>query len=111
MLQQGESVAGNSNLQQLIALQTSSVLGGRFGLTEGYTTFVGDIAVQTSQAKTIKDGSQTLFDYAETARNANSGVNLDEEAANLLRFQQLYSANAQVISVSRQAFNTLLSMF
>ncbi len=42
-------------------------------------------------------------------RDSISGVNLDEEAADLIRFQQLYGANAQVISVARELFDTLLN--
>jgi flagellar hook-associated protein 1 FlgK len=42
-------------------------------------------------------------------REGISGVNLDEEAADLIKFQQLYQANAQVISVARELFDTLLS--
>ena len=44
-------------------------------------------------------------------RNSVSGVNLDEEAANLIRFEQLYSANAQVISVARELFDRLINSF
>ncbi|WP_422135163.1 flagellar hook-associated protein FlgK [Endozoicomonas sp. ALD040] len=107
----GGGVADNSNLQTIIQLQNDALIEGQSSLTESYTRFIGDIAVQTSQAKTEADGGKKLFEQAEASRNAYSGVNLDEEAANLLRFQQLYSANAQVISVARQTFDSLLRMF
>ena len=101
----------NSNLLSVIALQSAAIVEGSRSLTESYTQFVGDIAVQTSQAKTEATGGQSLLQQAESARSSTSGVNLDEEAANLLRFQQLYSANAQVISVARSTFDSLLRMF
>jgi flagellar hook-associated protein 1 FlgK len=47
----------------------------------------------------------------EQALNALSGVNLDEEAANLLKYQQAYQATAQVVSAANDMFNTLLSVF
>ncbi|WP_405128478.1 flagellar basal body rod C-terminal domain-containing protein [Pseudoalteromonas sp. PB2-1] len=52
-----------------------------------------------------------LNSNAVLARDSRSGVNLDEEAANLLHFQQMYSANAKVITTADQVFNTLLTMF
>lgn len=107
----GKGPGDNSNLQKIIELQSSSVVDGSKSLTEAYTQFVGDIAVQTAQAKTEADGGINLLHQAETAISSFSGVNLDEEAANLLRFQQLYSANAQVISVARSTFDSLLRMF
>ena len=107
----GKGPGDNSNLLQIIDLQSASVVDGSKSLTEAYTQFVGDIAVQTSQAKTEATGGINLLNQAESAVSSFSGVNMDEEAANLLRFQQLYSANAQVISVARSTFDSLLRMF
>ncbi|WP_252178603.1 flagellar hook-associated protein FlgK [Endozoicomonas sp. 4G] len=107
----GAGVADNSNLQKILELQNGRLVEGERSLTESYSRFIGDIAVQTSQAKTEADGGKKLFEQVEASRNAYSGVNLDEEAANLMRFQQLYGANAQVISVARQTFDSLLRMF
>ena len=47
-------------------------------------------------------------DQAEAAREASVGVNLDEEAADLIRFQQAYQAAAQVIQISQRMFDTLI---
>ena len=52
-----------------------------------------------------------LNDKAVAARESVSGVNRDEEAANLLYYQQLYQANAKVISTAGQMFDTLMAMF
>lgn len=107
----GKGPGDNSNLLKIIDLQSASVVDGNKSLTEAYTQFVGDIAVQTSQAKTEAEGGTNLLHQTESAISSFSGVNLDEEAANLLRFQQLYSANAQIISVARSTFDSLLRMF
>lgn len=107
----GKGPGDNSNLLKIINLQSMPMVDGNKSLTEAYTQFVGDIAVQTSQAKTEATGGVSLLQQAESAVSSFSGVNLDEEAANLLRFQQLYSANAQIISVARSTFDSLLRMF
>jgi flagellar hook-associated protein 1 FlgK len=48
-----------------------------------------------------------LLEQSTARRESVSGVNLDEEAANLIRFEQAYNAAAQIISVARETFNTL----
>ena len=52
---------------------------------------------------------QRLLDQAMAARESVSGVNLDEEAANLIRYQQAYQAAAQVVTVANSLFDTLLN--
>ena len=68
------------------------------------------VGSRTRQAQTSQAAQQSLFSSAQAARDNYSGVNLDEEAANLLRFQQAYQAAAQVISVANQVFQTLLNV-
>ncbi|HAN27593.1 MAG TPA: flagellar hook-associated protein FlgK, partial [Haliea salexigens] len=60
------------------------------------------------QASAAADAESTLLQQAISARDSVQGVNLDEEAADLLRFQQAYQAAAQVISVADTVFQTLL---
>jgi flagellar hook-associated protein 1 FlgK len=64
------------------------------------------IATWTNQHKTNEALSQVLSDQ----KNAISGVNLDEEAANLVKYQQLYNAASKLIQTNRQMFDTLLAM-
>ena len=56
-----------------------------------------------------RDAESSVNESDLAARDAVSGVNLDEEAANMLRFQQAYQAAAQIIAVSGQLFDTLLN--
>ena len=69
------------------------------------------MGIQTRQAESSTETQLALQRQAEQSLNALSGVNLDEEAANLLRFQQAYQATAQVIASANEMFNTLLSAF
>ena len=76
---------------------------------QAYAGLVTDIGVVTGQAKTNGAAFDALAQQSEAWYESLSGVNLDEEAANLLRFQQSYAASAQVLSAARSIFDTLLS--
>ena len=70
--------------------------------------FISGIGVQTNQAQTGRDAQQVVMDDASGQLDSVAGVNLDEEAANLLRYQQAYQAAAKVITVANDLFQTLL---
>ncbi|WP_281647147.1 flagellar hook-associated protein FlgK [Parendozoicomonas sp. Alg238-R29] len=116
-----DSAGDNKQLQKLVDLQNAglvsdgvvngSVVDGGVSLGEGYTRLVGRVAVMTSQVKTELDTSQSLFEQTRDARDGFSGVNLDEEAMNLVRAEQAYAASAQIISVAQSTFDTLLRLF
>jgi flagellar hook-associated protein 1 FlgK len=93
----------NSNLLQVI----SALKGG----AAGYDGLIGKVAIQSKQVQASVKTAQVLNDKALAARASVSGVNLDEEAANLSYYRQLYEANAKVISTADQMFNTLMGMF
>jgi flagellar hook-associated protein 1 FlgK len=100
----------NRNALALAQLQTSNtLLGGTASFQDAYGGMVADIAVQTRQAETGSRTENVLLQQAVASRDSVSGVNLDEEAANLIRFQQAYQAAAQMIAVADQLFQTLLS--
>ena len=60
------------------------------------------------QAEVARNAQQVVYEHAVEARDRVSGVNLDEELADLLRFQQAYQANAQVIQTANRIFDALL---
>ncbi|WP_125563903.1 MULTISPECIES: flagellar hook-associated protein FlgK [Pseudoalteromonas] len=76
---------------------------------EAYAGLVTEIGVVANQAKTNGAAYEALAAQSEAWYESMAGVNLDEEAANLLRFQQSYSAAAQVLTAARTVFDTLLS--
>jgi flagellar hook-associated protein FlgK len=89
-------------------LQDQAVIGS-YTLNEAYVDFVqraGNVAQQASVAeKTLG----VVHDQAVQTRESAVGVNLDEEAADLIRFQQAYQANAKIIQVAGSVFDTLLN--
>ncbi len=104
-----QGISDNSNMLALAELQTTnSMLGGTASFLDAYAGIITDIGTKTHQADIANQAQQTLLRQAVNAREAISGVNLDEEAANMMRFQQAYQASAQVISTAQSMFDALL---
>lgn len=105
----GVSDGRNANL--LGQLQTQGTIdGGSTSFQASYARLVGNIGNKTREAQVTRDAQQALVDQSTAAREAQSGVNLDEEAANLLRYQQAYQAAAKMITIGSELFNTVLSI-
>ena len=81
---------------------------GTASLGDTVGRLIGDIGVQTSQVQSGRDAQKVVLQDASAAYSNLSGVNLDEEAANLVKFQQAYQAAAKVIAISNSLFQTLL---
>lgn len=100
----------NRNLGALAANRDAGTLeNGSLGIEAGLGRMVSSVGAQTAQSGAALDAQTAIQREAQAAREAVSGVNLDEEAGNLLRFQQAYQAAAQAISVADELFQTLLS--
>jgi flagellar hook-associated protein 1 FlgK len=69
---------------------------------------VSDVGIQVSEWTYTQKADSAVLSNLEGQRNEISGVNLDEEAANLLKYQQLYSASTKVLQTGNQMFNSLL---
>jgi flagellar hook-associated protein 1 len=91
------------------ALSKPILDGGTTSLNNASGRLVGSIGVATNQARSNRDAQQAIFNDNVAARDAISGVNLDEEAANLIRYQQAYQAAAQVISTASSLFDAVLA--
>lgn len=103
-------VGDNANALALGDLQTALLTeNGTTNLQGAYAQLLSDSATRTRQAEINRDAQTKLNEHAREQRDSVQGVNLDEEAANLLRFQQAYQAMAQVITVADTMFQTLLS--
>ena len=104
-------VSDNSNMLELADLQTDkTMLGGEADFQETYSSLVTDVGTRTSQAETAMDAQDKLLTQAQEARDSVAGVNLDEEAANMMKFQQSYQAASKVISTAQSMFQSLLSV-
>ncbi len=104
------AVGDNRNALALANLQSQNVLaGGTQSLADAYDILVADVATRTSRAQINSETQQGLLNQVSERFDSVSGVNLDEEAANLIRYQQAYQAASQIITVSNTIFNSLLS--
>ena len=100
----------NSNAFATIdALSAASLNGGTTSLTGVANNLVGQVGVVTQQAQANASAQQAVNQSANDTRNNLSGVNLDEEAAKMVQYQQAYQACAQMIQVSGTMFNSLIS--
>lgn len=109
----GDNVGGigdNRNALALAGIAARRVMGnGTTTLNETYAELVSDVGVKTQRARINADVQAQLLGESRAQRESISGVNLDEEAANLIRFQQAYEASAQVIAVAGTMFDSLLA--
>jgi flagellar hook-associated protein 1 FlgK len=100
----------NSNGLLMADIQSAALLdGGTVSINESYGRLVSSVGAMTHQIQGSLDAQGVVLSNAEAAVSATSGVNLDEEAANLIKYQQAYQAVAQVISVVSTMFDSLLA--
>ncbi|MWK54482.1 flagellar hook-associated protein FlgK [Pseudomonas otitidis] len=109
-----KGTADNRNGLALVGLQTKQTVNiGATSATynDSYSALVEKVGALTSQVRVNAAASEAVQTQAQDSRDSLSGVSLDEEAASLIRFQQYYNANAQVIQVARALFDTLIGAF
>jgi flagellar hook-associated protein 1 FlgK len=110
-----DAALDNRNALALVDLQQQDVmLGSAIGaptqtFSDSYNRLLEDVGIKTNSAELNKDAAKQVLSQTVSLRDSISGVNLDEEAADLIRFEQLYSANAQVINTARELFDRLLN--
>ena len=106
---QGAMPGDNRNALQLANLQNKLAMSaGSASFSEAYGQIVSGVGALTRSAELSSSAQETLLNQAKGARESLAGVNLDEEAANLIKFQQAYQASAQSISVAKSLFDTLI---
>jgi flagellar hook-associated protein 1 len=112
------SAADNGNANALLALRDAAIVGQRTltngtvvpgsTVTDAYADVLANVGIRVQGAKLSADQSSALAADAKAQQDAKSGVNLDEEAARLIQFQQSYQAAAKMLQVAQQIFDTLL---
>jgi len=100
----GAGVRDNSNLANLDTLRTTAKF------EEGVNSLTTANAAALSARRGVAQAQTAMYDAAVSARNSVSGVNVDEEAVDLLRFQQAYQASSRVIQIARETLNSILEI-
>jgi flagellar hook-associated protein 1 FlgK len=98
--------AGNAHA--MLAIRDLALFDGA-ATTDGYAALMSDIGVRVQSAGFSSAVSRAIASNAATDNAAVAGVNLDEEAAKLLQFQQAYQASARILQVSQTLFDTLIA--
>lgn len=99
----------NLQTQDMVRKGSSSAADNKMTFNEGFSATVSSLGSSVSSLKTNSDAAEAKQTQSLDRFNSEAGVNMDEEAANLVRFQQAYAASAQVITTARAVFDTLLS--
>jgi flagellar hook-associated protein 1 FlgK len=102
-----QPTASNGNALAMVALRDEHMVAGQT-ITDAYASAIARIGVRVQGARSASDISQGVAANAEAQRASQTGVNLDEEAARLIQFQQSYQAAARVLQVAQNLFDTLL---
>jgi len=104
-----DGTGNNENMLRLAALERANLIAGKtIGAT--YIDHVNDMGNIARQATIAKEALTVVHDQAVSARDKVSGVSLDEEAANLIRFQQAYQASAKVMQIAGTLFDAVLAV-
>ncbi|RYV00767.1 flagellar hook-associated protein FlgK [Shewanella sp. OPT22] len=103
----------NSNLRDFISLAAKDLTFGSIGaattLSDAFTSKIGSLGSQSKQAQTSLTTQIQLQNEAQTQWASTSGVNIDEEGANLIIYQQAYQSNAKIIAIADELFQTVLN--
>jgi flagellar hook-associated protein 1 FlgK len=97
----------NGNAVAFAALRDAAMVGGQT-VTDAYASLMAGVGVQVQGARGAAEISAAVARRASERLTSTSGVNLDEEAARLLQFQQSYQAAAKILQVAQSVFDTLL---
>ena len=105
-----DGTGNNENMLEMIDLESDPVMGGGKTFAASYIDTVNDMGNIARQASIAQSALQVVYDQAETARDGVSGVSLDQEAADLIRYQQAYQAAAKILQISSQLFDSVLQV-
>nr|CDQ36245.1 Flagellar hook-associated protein 1 [Virgibacillus halodenitrificans] len=100
----------NENALALLDLQSEKIVGGTSSVSGAYASLVNDVGNTTNITQVNLDAQSGLTEQLREYQQSESGVNLDEEYANLVRYQQYYQANARVIDVGSQVLDSVLQL-
>jgi flagellar hook-associated protein 1 FlgK len=105
------ATADNRNGLLLAGLQTANVMaGGTTSYQGAYSQIVSDIGNKTRELEVTSKAQASMVDQTIQTQQALSGVNMDEEAANLIRYQRAYQAAGKALQIANTMFDTVLSI-
>ena len=103
-----DGVGNNEAILKMVDLEGQKVMPGSLTMTEAYIERVNLVGSVARQASIAKDALTVVYQQAQQARDGVSGVSLDQEATELVRYQQAYQANAKVMQTATTLFDAIL---
>lgn len=104
------ATSDNGNMLALAKLQTAKTINGTSSFNDAYAQLVNDVGSAAKSADIASTSQDSITNQIYVAQQSVSGVNMDEETVNMLKFQQLYQANARVIQTASTLFDTLIGI-
>ncbi len=111
-----DGIADNTNAEEMAALQRESLVqlssdssNKQRTFHDAYSSLVGRVGEKSATAQISLDAAEAMKVQSENWFDSTSGVSLDEEAANLVRYQQSYAAAARILTTAQELFDTILS--
>jgi flagellar hook-associated protein 1 FlgK len=105
-----DGTTGNGTIATKIAALKDAKLLNDKSIMENYTNFISSIGSDSVLAQQNADANKLVLTQLENQRSATSGVSLDEEMTNVIRFQRSYDASAKLIKVADEMLQTLMNM-
>ena len=103
-----DGIGNNEAILRMVDLEKQKVMPGALTMTEAYIERVNQVGSVARQASIAKDALTVVYQQAQQARDGVSGVSLDQEASELVRYQQAYQANAKVMQTATTLFDAIL---
>jgi flagellar hook-associated protein 1 FlgK len=101
--------SSNGNALAMVGLGSQAVVDGA-NLADAYAGLLSDVGVRVQSANSAAEVSGSVASQAKATLSSQTGVNLDEEAAKLIQYQQAYQAAAKILQVAQKIFDTVLGM-
>lgn len=101
----------NRNALALASLQTADVVSNGSSINDLYANLIGSVGNKAASARIDMEAAESILTQTQDRLSGISGVNLDEEAAKLIQFEQAYNASARIITIARSTFDSLLAAF
>ncbi|CAG9184908.1 flagellar hook-associated protein FlgK [Cupriavidus pinatubonensis] len=104
------AVKNNGNALALAKLQSAKTIGGVSSFNDAYAQLVNDVGTRAKSMQIASTSQDSITAQITAAQQSVSGVNMDEETVSMLRFQQMYQANARVIQAASTLFDTIIGI-
>ncbi len=104
-----QGVGGNKLIESLIALKKDTAMFKQGNPAQFLQTLVAEIGIDTKSAKDFAESQQNIVASVSNQRLSVSGVDRDEEAMSLVRYQEAYNLSSKVISVMQQIYDKLIN--